>query len=157
MSLTMTDNGGGMVSFRAVGTVIRESIVKKSISKRTGKMNEYVEFIMSYRPKQYDEDNSCYLIVRVYSKGVASLALQMKKGWQIAVDGNANTVDVDRCFHENTTLITYATMITPLRSFCDMLMDWMGKRNYITHLIDKANALNYAGQDARSDGTDVDF
>lgn len=157
MSLTMTDNGGGMVSFRAVGTVIREAVVKKSISKRTGKLNEYVEFIMSYRPQQYDEDRSCYLILRVYSKGVAALALQMKKGWQIAVDGNANTVDADRCFHDRSALIGFVTMITPIRSFCDMIMDWMGKRNYITHLTETANALNYAGQDANSEGRDVDF
>ena len=157
MSLTMTDNGGGMVSFRAVGTVIREAVVKKSISKRTGKLNEYVEFIMSYRPQQYDEDRSCYLLLRVYGKGVAALALQMKKGWQIAVDGNANTVDVDRSFHEHTSMIGFVTMITPIRSFCDMIMDWMGKRNYITHLTETANALNYAGQDANSVGRDVDF
>lgn len=157
MSLTMTDNGNGMVSFRAVGTVIREGIVKKSISKRTGKMNEYVELIMSYRPQQYEEDRSCYLSLRVYGKGVAALALQMKKGWQIAVDGNANAPDVDRSYREQSTLIGYVTMITPLRAFSDMVMDWMGKRNYIMHLTDKANALNYAGQDARSDGRDVDF
>ena len=146
-----------MFSFRAVGTVIREGMVKKSISKRTGKMNEYVEFIMSYRPQQYDEDRTCYLVIRVYGKGVAALALQMKKGWQVAVDGNVNAVDIDRCGREQSALIAYATMITPLRAFCDMVMDWMGKRNYIMHLTDKANVLNYAGQDARSDGRDVDF
>lgn len=145
MSLCMTDNGNGMVSFRAIGSVIRTGIVRQSINKKTGKMSEYVEIVVAYRPKQYENDLSCSINLRVYGKALSALAMKLKKGWQVAVDGNTNPSLVDAHYAEHKTLLGYATMISPVFLLSEMFMEWMERYDYTKELTRRSYEINYGG------------
>ena len=156
MSLSMTDNGGGMLSFRAVGTIIRPGIVRQGINKKTGKLNEYVEVVVAFRPKQYEDDISCNLILRVYSKALSALTMRMKKGWNVVVDGNTNTSYVDQCYTQHKSLFGFATMIAPVNLLSEMFIEWIERHDYTKTLQRRAYEINYGG--GMDSGTeDADF
>lgn len=156
MSMTITDNGGGMVSFHAVGSIIRTGIVRQSINKKTGKLNEYVELVVAFRPKQYEDDVSCNIVLRVYSKALSTLAMRLKKGWNVVVDGNTNATMIDMNQNNHQSILGFATMIEPVNLVCEMYMDWIDRIEYTKSVQKRAYEINYSGG-MDSGPVDADF
>ena len=85
MSIFISDEGNAFSTAFITGTIVTKGERRQAVSKTTGKYSEFVELVVQFRQKDFPDDASCYISLRIYSQKNADLVLRLKKAPRCSV------------------------------------------------------------------------
>lgn len=160
MSIFIADEGNQFSSALITGTIVTVAERKQAVAKTTGRYSEFAELVVQFRQKDFPEDSSCYISLRIYSQKNADLALRLKRGTQVFVIATIATHRVYQWHREKVKLFGNAGLLIPTGVLLDSMMESMDRRVYSESLTKyqpgSANELDFSGGE-NDTGRDVAF
>lgn len=159
MSIMLYDEGNEFSSGIFTGTIITTAERKQAVSKRSGKYSEFVELVVQFRPKEYQDDVSCYISLRIYSQKNADLALRLRRGAQVFGFVTVASDRVIRWQNDRVRLFGNATFLIPMGEILSLLIESFERKQYKYELAmykPDPNKIDYTGDEDKT-GRDVVF
>lgn len=148
MGIVLSDEGNGFTSCVFTGTIATAGERKQAVSKRSGKYSEFVELVVQFRQKDFPEDSSCYMSLRIYSQKNADLALGLKRGAMVFGLATISSSRVSYWRAEGARLFGNVGILLPTTTLIDCIVSEMNRHRYEGELAKykpDPNAIDWSG------------
>ena len=160
MSIFISDEGNAFSTAFITGTIVTKGERRQAVSKTTGKYSEFVELVVQFRQKDFPDDASCYISLRIYSQKNADLVLRLKKGSQVFGVATISSSRIDQWRRDRVKLFGNAGLLIPTGVLLDMAIESIDRKIYSESLTKYkpggANELDFSGGE-NGTGRDVAF
>lgn len=148
MGIVISDEWNGYSSCTFTGTIVVAGERKQSVSKRTGRYSEFVELVVQFRQKDFPDDASCYMSLRLYAQKNADLALRLRRGTQVFGLATIATDRVEQWRRDRAKMFGNCAILLPITDLVEFVSDAMDRKKY-SEALEKykpdPNAVDWSG------------
>ena len=148
MGIVISDEWNGYSSCTFTGTIVVPGERKQAVSKKTGKYSEFVETVVQFRQKDFPDDASCYLSLRLYAQTNADLVLRLRRGTQVFGLATITTDRVEQWRRDRAKMFGNCGILLPITDLVEFVTDAMERKKYAESLAKykpDPNAIDWSG------------